>query len=284
MTSPGSIKKILQPSLLLYGLRLAFACLVALPVFVFLSGIFGGSKLAEGFWPMPHGQALIELLWQSRDLLYIIIPLALLVMAGYFIMLQFIYGGIYHQLWRDDRFLSGGFYKSCGLRFRGFLKIALIGVPLFLIVLLGADLIALLFGKLAGAIGGQTAASVVTYFIVYQAAYMLGGYLIGLRFIQLRDDNSSFRYAYKKLGTLLTFRLKYFVAANLLAGTLTFISLAVALWLVSLPYRLTYGLPAVILVVVIQQAVIFLIGLMEIIQMQINKRVIKEINYGTEMG
>ena len=284
MKIPAMIKSSLRPALILYILRVVFATIVVMPVFMSISGKFGGSKLTEDFWPLPHGIVFTELLWQMRELLYIVIPLIFLVMLLYFIVLQFLYGGIYNYLWRDDHFAISRFFQSCGVRFRGYFKIAIIGIFAYLIVFLITDLVALAFSKLTGLIAGETAATVTIYFIIYLSFYLFGGYIIGLRFIQVRDDNSSLKYAYNKLGTLLAFRLKYFIAINAIVGTLTFITLVLSIWLVSLPYKLPYNLSVVILTVVIQQMIIFWIGLAEVIQIQINKRVIKEINYGTEMG
>jgi hypothetical protein len=278
------IKSSLRPALILYILRVVFATIVVLPVFMSISGRFGGSRLTEDFWPLPHGIAFTELLWQMRELLYIVIPLIFLVMLLYFIALQFLYGGIYNYLWRDDHLMASSFFQSCGVRFRGFIKIAIVGIFAFLIVFLIADLVAIAFSKLTGLIAGEAVATVTIYFIIYLSFYLLGGYMIGLRFIQVRDDNSSLKYAYNKLGTLLAFRLRYFIAVNVIVGTLTFVTLVLSVWLIGLPYKLPYSLPVVILTVVCQQAVIFWIGLAEVIQIQINKRVIKEINYGTEMG
>jgi hypothetical protein len=281
MRTFSEFRTILKPALIIYAVRSVASALIILPMFVFITGKFGNSLLADKFWPLPHGLAFLELIWQMRELLFFIIPLLFIIIIMVFFITQFIYGGIYEYLWRNGKLEAGEFFRSCGRRFGGYVKIALVGIPWYIVVILAADLVALLFAKLASAIAGLGAARFITYLILFLSLYLVSGYLISMRYLQLRDNNSSIRYALREARVIFAGKMRYFVALNILAGAFTFLSFSISLWLIALPYGLSYSPAATILTILVQQAFIFWISLMEIFQIKINGRFAGEIDYGT---
>lgn len=278
------LHKIIKPALVLYALRVLVAIVIVFPMFVFLSSKFAGSMLADDFWPIPRGLAFLELMWQTRETLYIILPLFFLIAVIYFIINQFFYGGIYDFVLKKDSFDAPEFFKSCSKYIIGFIKIALAGILGFLVVFLAAELMAALFGKIFGWIAGKTIGGFIRYLVIFTGIYIFSGYLVNLRLFQVFYENLSLRFALKKAKDLFSEKLRYFFALNSLAGIFSFFSIIISLYLVSLVYKLSFTPFTLIILILAQQLIILWMCMLEVFQIYINCRFVKEIKNGTEMG
>lgn len=275
------LQKMFKPALILYATRTLAAIIIVFPAFVFISSKFGNSNLADNFWPVPTGLSLLELMWQGRETLYIILPLAFLIGVVYFLLNQFIYGGIYDLILNKEKLIAVDFFSSCSRYSIGFIKIALAGILGFLAVILAADLLGLLFGKIAAWIAGKTIGRFVTYLVVFMGIYLFLGYLVSLRFIQVADGKPSLRNALKRAKDVFAERVRYFVALNTIAGVFSFITIVIALFLMSLIYKLNFNPLTIIILVLAQQLIILWICMLEVFQIYINRRFIKETENGT---
>ena len=283
MRIPESFMRYLKPALILYGIKAAVSIIVFLPVFVFLSGKFSVSFLGDKFWPLPSDMALFEAVWQMQDILYILIPILLLAVAIHFVLNQFAYGGVYRFMIRNESLTSANFFSAGGRYFWGFMKIALAGIAVFVFVFLAAELIGTAFGKLFG-LFGKNIGRFVMMMTVFTLIYVFMAYLVILRFALIKNDNSNFQRAFLTAKDILSGKLRYFIILNLMTGVGSFISLAIVLFLVSLVYRLTFYPPVYFIVLLVQQLAVVWICLLEVFQIKINMRFLKEIENGTSLG
>jgi len=281
MRLPATIRRTFQAAVILYAVKIITALIVVLPVWVFLNGKFGLSLIADGFWPIPDGLQLIELFWQVRELAVVMILLLLIAGLLYFLAAQFVYGGICAEALKGNGFSIASFCHNGGKYFGGFIKIALAAIPFYVIIFLVVDLIGLFIGKVIGVIAGETSAAIITILIIFLAIYCLAGYLIILRFIQININKSSLRLALKYSKLLMKTQIRRFLALNLFAGLLTSVILSIAFLLISSIYEMKYSFIAALLMVIVQQLMIFLGSYFEVMQIFINTRIMKEYNYGT---
>ncbi|MCP4582712.1 MAG: hypothetical protein GY839_13965 [candidate division Zixibacteria bacterium] len=255
---------ILRPALILYAMKAVMAMVIILPTMSYLNGKFGFSRLADDFWPVPEGIALVELFWQVRELIYFILPLLFIVSLIYFLIMQFLYGGICACALGDGNSSSEGFFKA-GIRyFGGFIKIALAAIPVYLLVFLIADLIGIFIGKLFGLIIGDTGGSIITASVVFLFLYCLNGYVINLRLAQIKNDNSSLRFAIKFTRQVMATRLKHFLALNMMVGIVTIIVLALTFLIMIFISRLDFSMVALIMIFVMQQLIVFMGSFFEV--------------------
>jgi len=274
-------KNTLRAAIILYAIKTIMALIIVMPTWIYLSGKFGLSLITDGFWPIPQRVQLVELFWQVRELAVVVIPLLLIAGLLYFLAVQFAFGGICAAILRDGEFSPASFCRDSGKHFGGFVKIAVAAVPFFIIAFLVFDLVGIFFGKLVGLIASDASATVIAAFIIFLALYCLAGYLIILRFIQIRINKTSLRLAVKYSKLIMRTQARRFLALNLLAGLLTSIILAITFLLIGAICKMEYGFLAAFFMVVLQQLIIFVGSFLEAMQISINARIIKEYDYGT---
>ena len=280
MRLPATIKRTFRAASILYAIKAIAALIIVLPIWVFLNGKFGLSLIADGFWPIPGGTEMVELFWQVRELAVVMILLLLIVGLLYFLVTQFVYGGICADALKGNRLSIASFCHDGGKYFGGFIKIALAAVPFYLIVFLLFDLIGLFIGKLIGVIAGETSAAIIKILIIFLSIYCLAGYLVILRFIQININKSSLRSAVKYSKLIMKTQVRRFLALNLFAGLLTGVMLVIPFLLMSSIYKMEYGFITALLMVITQQLMVFLGSYFEAMQIFINTRIIKEYDNG----
>jgi len=283
MKISDNMKVNFRAAMVLYIFRIIMASIVILPLFVFITGKFANSTLADKFWPLPQGASFFELIWQLKELIPFILPLLFVVIVIYFVLSQLINGGIYESINRNESLNVADFISACGRNFLGFIKIALVGIPVYIISALAIDLVGLFIGKIIGLIAGSGAAAIVNYLIVFVSLYGVAGFFAIMRLILTRKNRSSLRFSFTQTRDILNGKARYFIALNGIAGALTLISFVLAGLMITLPYKLSFSSGVMILTLIIQQAAIFWFGFAEIIQIRINSRFIKEADYGTQM-
>lgn len=279
--------RIIRPAIILYALKASAALLIMLPLMVFLNGKFSLSRIADNFWPVPGHLALVEFIWQSRELLYIILPLVFVGALFYFVAIQFFSGGIYsYFLKRESELSTSCYFQACGIYFKGFLKIALVSVPIFIVIFLAADLVGLFFGKIAGIIGGKTFGAVIMVLFIVMSSYLFIAYLIVLRYTQIGSGSASLTLAFKSSSSIYKSKLRYFLALNILLGVLTIAILSGCIYVFSFVYKFNFSVPVLIAAILGQQIIILLASFLEALQISLNARLFeeKEADYGTEMG
>ncbi len=275
MMKRSGVISLLKPTLALYIPRLAFSALIAFPVFVYLDSYFSNSAISELLWPIPSDYALIELSWNLNELLLFAIPLLLLVIFIGFITNQFIYGGVYGLVYAETNLSLRDFFASCGGHFGGFVKIAIAGGAGFILVFLAADLIGMFIGKVIGLIY-RPLGTIITIAVVFILVYIYLAFLSVMRLTQVQHEISSLRKTYSLSKEILTGTSRYFMAVNIMAGFFAMITIAIILLPLFLVYRLPFSQVFTILIVLFQQIAVFWICFLEVIQVTINRRFVKE--------
>lgn len=273
-----------KPSAILYGLKTAAASVLAIPLLVYLNGKFSLSKIADKFWPIPGHEALVAFAWQSREIMYIIVPLLFVTAAFYFILLQFFYGGLYdYFLRRGPKLSSPGFFQACGQNFRGFFKIALASLPIILVVFLAADFIGLFFGRIVALVFGETIGNIAMVLFIAMCLYLFVGYLVVLRIWQAKNETHLLTSTLKSSAAIFKTKLRYFLALNMILGLATFAILALAIYIFSFIYKLNFNLFTLFLVLFMQQLIVLLGSFFEALQIKVNIRLVEETDHGIEM-
>lgn len=283
MKKNSYISSLIKPALALYLTRLILAALVAFPMFVYLNGKFAESRLGGQIWPIPSYFALSELLWLSRDIMPIFITLLMFVVLINFIATQFLYGGIYEHLYYDRSFIVKDFFAGCGQRFSAFLKIAIVCVIGFVVVALASDLVSIAIGKLFGLIYGPLG-KIISVLVFVVLIYIYLSFFVIIRLIQIERGVNSIRELYRTAKELLAGEVRYFIALNMIIAVFSALTVALGAGLILLVYRLPFNPLIIILILILNQAFVFWICLLELIQIKANRRFIKESNYGTQMG
>ena len=139
MNSREAVKFLIKPAIILYIARFIIGAVGAFSIFVYINSRFASSAIAEMFWPIPSGFALVELTGEILDLLPMLISLLVFTLIINIVITQFLYGGIYSMMLRSKQFMITEFFSDCGKCFAGFLKI----LPVFIFVLPGAICFAL---------------------------------------------------------------------------------------------------------------------------------------------
>ncbi len=273
MSSP--VIKSFWPALVLYAVKTIAVLVIALPLFVYFNEAFGFSRLADDLWPVPGGLMLAEFLWSSRDLFSVIILLSLIVGLLYFLIVQFIYGGICASAFDIDSSPKQGFLEACGRYFKGFIKIAITAILPYIFIISLGDLIGRFLSALFTIVLGETAGWIVRLVVILLAIFILAGYLINLRFIQIQNNNSSLRFAIASSKKIFG-KLKYFLALNILTGFMTLASMTMLFYVMILITRLEFGLIAFLLMLAVQQFMIFTWSYFEAFQINLNVKLFKE--------
>jgi len=274
----------LKPSVVLYLLKAVATAVIAIPILVFINGKFSLANVTDNFWPIPSHEALVAFSWQSREIMYVVVPLLFVVGVVYFITLQFFYGGIYDYFLKGMATLaSKSFFQACGQSFRGFIKIALASLPIIFVVFLAAEFIGLFLGKIVALIAGQSIGTIAMIFFVIMCLYLFIGYLVVLRIWQAKNETYSLRLAVKSSADIFKTKLRYFLALNIILGILTFAVLSLAIYLFSFIYKLDFNLLVLLFVLLLQQVIILIGSFFEALQIKVNMRLFEETSHGIEV-
>jgi len=273
MNSPFT--KSFRPALILYAAKTVAVMVIALPLFVYFNEVFGFSKLADDLWPVPGGLVLAEVFWNARDLFSIMIPLLLLIGLLYFLSVQFLYGGIHAFAFNINNSPKQGFFEACRKHFKGFLKIAITAIPVYLIIISLGDLIGHFFKAVFSFTLGETAGMVVRFVVILLGIFIFAGYLINLRFIQIENNNFSLRFTLVSSKKIFS-KLKYFLALNIFAGFMVLISMTILFFIMILIFSLEFGLITFLLTLAIQQLIVFTWSYFEAFQINLNVKLFKE--------
>lgn len=279
----SSLVKLFRPAVILYAIKSVAALIIISPVMVYLYRVFEFSRLADSFWPNPGGLLLVELFWHSQQMIQVVLPLLLIIGLLYFIALQFLYGGICAYVLDNSGFTKQRFFGACGKHFGGFLKIAIAAIPFYIMILSIADLIGRLIAGIFSAIIGDFSGVFIRLAVLFLALFMMTGYLINLRFIQIANENSSLRFAFAASKKTVFNRLRYFLALNIFAGIVMLIFMAILFLILNLILKLHFSQLALILFIVIQQLMVFIWCYIEAFQINLNVKLFKESNYGTKV-
>jgi hypothetical protein len=275
--------KTLRQALILYGLRAVAMSVVIFPFWIYLNHRFSLSNIADHYWPLPGGLALIELLWSLRDALYLIIPLSLAVAVLYWVALQFSYGGICAYAFGDSRFEAGSFFGACAKHCWGYIKISLAAVLLFLMILLAADLIGQFISSGMSRIAGKTSGRLIHGLILFLAFYITAGFIANLKMMQIKNNITAFGPTITGYSKLVLSKLKPFLRINITGGLLTgFIMLILAL-ILKIIYGMKFETATLLLTFFTQQATIFIWSYLEALQINLNVGLIKENENGADV-
>ena len=276
--------KTLRQAAILFGLRAVAALLVIFPFWIFLNHRFSLSNLADQFWPLPSGLALIELLWNLRDALYLLIPLGLAVAVFYWIVLQFTYGGICAYALGESRFEASAFFGVCAKHCWGNIKLSIAAILLFLVILLAVDLIGQLISSGVSRLAGTTAGSFFHVFILFLAFYITAGFIANLRLLQVKHNVTALGPAVTSYAKQVLTKIRPFLAVNITGGLLTAFVMLVPLLALKFSYGLEFGTITLMLTFLTQQAAVFIWSYLEALQINLNVTLVKENEYGTDVG
>jgi len=283
MKIPPILAKSFRQGLILFGLRAICASLVIFPFWVYLNHCFSLSNLAEHYWPLPGGLALIELIWSLRDVLYFMIPLCLIVSVIYWLALQFVYGGICAYAFGDSRFDSRLFFGACARHWWGFAKISTAAVLLFLVVLLATDLIGQFISTAISSVAGKTSGKFLHGFILFLAFYATAGFVVNLRLLQIQNNTTALGPTITDYARRVLTKFRPFLGINITGGLLTAVIMLLSMLILKINYSMKYETITLLLTFFAQQATIFIWSYLEALQINLNVKLVKEPANGIDV-
>ena len=274
-------RRSLKPALILYILKTVSVAVIAFPLIIYFNILYEYSMLTSKLWPLPSGLMIGELLWNLRELIPLILPFVFMIGLIYFLALQFLYGGICSDALINAGFKKSQYFSSCVEHFKGFVKIAIAAVPAYILILSLGDLIGRFLGALVSIALGDTADKIIRVAVLLITFFIITGYLINLRFIQIIANNHSLRFAVKASSKRVFSKIKYFIALNIMPGIILMLLIAISILGIKIIFSLNLNLFSVLLLFLFQQLVVFIWSYIEAFQISLNTKLFKEINHGT---
>ena len=266
--------RLIIAAIILLLVEIAGAFVLAAPSMVFLRNQFSKSDLTRDFWPIISPRVISDILVNDLQALVIIVLSAMVIYVMYILFKTFFLGGIYEFLVRTSgqEFPEFGTLKSylsrCAAFWPGFLKISILGIIVYGI----AIFLGLSFGQLFGRFGITWRIFILLIFIVIGSAY-----LQILRARMVADNNTSVRSAMRNTRPIIAERFLRIVIGNISVAVVGVIVVLV-FWMILKGIRhYNWNIVTALLSIIIEQAIIFEIGLINVVRINFNYSIIKPV-------
>jgi hypothetical protein len=278
--------RLFAASLMFLLLNLAGGFLIMAPLLVILRNRFDHSQSALGLWPIISPLMLTDILINDTQMLGTFIISAVVIMTLYMLLRTYFSGGIYSiiVLEKDNNNQGVGnpikdFLVRAAALWPGFIKVSLFSILVYLLaIFLGA-----FFAKLVSILGFFWQAVIFLFFMLLGSIYIqllkarlvsgsTGSVTEAIRFTRPMISQSAFRLIAGNLAVVIVGAVIVFMLWKILAFLRGF----------------GWSVGPAALSIILEQAIIFIICLMQVIRINFNYSIIKrgEINVvgRTELG